>query len=129
MHRYQQTDSTTSLLKGKLRLLYETVSGNTDTLANGNRGADDYFSSDLDDQTVHNFWSRFNKPVLVLHSEKDEFVPARVDQAAINKKYQAASSLVSPLSGLIPGTGHTVLQEEARDWLAGRVVEFLRTLS
>lgn len=92
-------------------------------------GADDYFSSDLDDQTVHNFWSRFNKPVLVLHSEKDEFVPARVDQAAINKKYQAASSFVSPLSGLIPGTGHTVLQEEAREWLAGRVVEFLRTLS
>lgn len=110
-------------------LLHEIASGNTDTLANRHRGADDYFSSDLDDQTVHNFWSRFNKPVLVLHSEKDEFVPARVDQAAINKKYQAASSFVSPLSGLIPETGHTVLQEDAREWLAGRVVEFLRTLS
>lgn len=91
------------------------------------RGADDYFSSDLDDETVAGFWGRFSKPVLVLHSEKDEFVPPRVDQAALNRKYQAASPFVSPLSGLIPGTGHTVLQEEAREWLAKRVIEFLRT--
>ncbi|UKZ81272.1 hypothetical protein TrVFT333_009044 [Trichoderma virens FT-333] len=92
-------------------------------------GADDYFSSDLDDQTVNKFWSRFSKPVLVLHSEEDEFVPARVDQAALNKRYQAASSFVSPLSGLIPGTGHTVWHEEAQEWLAGRVIEFLQTLT
>ncbi|KAL7947344.1 hypothetical protein V8C42DRAFT_317522 [Trichoderma barbatum] len=92
-------------------------------------GADDYFSSDLDDQTVNKFWGRFSKPVLVLHSEQDEFVPPTIDQAVLNKRFQAASSFVSPLSGLIPATGHTVLQEEAREWLAGRVVEFLRTLT
>lgn len=67
--------------------------------------------------------------MLVLHSEKDEFVPETVDQAALNKKYQAASPFVSPLSGLIPGTGHTVLQEEAREWLAAKVIEFLRTIT
>jgi pimeloyl-ACP methyl ester carboxylesterase len=83
----------------------------------------------LDDQTVNNFWGRFDKPVLVLHSEKDEFVPPKLDQAALNRKFQAASPFVSSLSGLIPGTGHTVLQEEAREWLAGRVVEFLRTIT
>ncbi|KAM0254313.1 hypothetical protein ACHAQJ_006899 [Trichoderma viride] len=92
-------------------------------------GADDYFSSDLDDQTVNKFWGRFNKPVLVLHSEKDEFVPPKVDQAALNRRYQAANPFVSSLSDLIPGTGHTVLQEEAREWLAGKVVEFLRTIT
>lgn len=103
--------------------------GNTSPLINPSRGADDYFSSDLDDQTVNKFWGRFSKPVLVLHSEKDEFVPPKVDQAAMNKKFQAASSFVSPLSGLIPGTGHTVLGEEAREWLAARVIQFLRTLT
>ncbi|KAH6604284.1 hypothetical protein Trco_007730 [Trichoderma cornu-damae] len=91
-------------------------------------GADDYFSSDLDDQTVKKFWGRFDKPVLVLHSEKDEFVPPKVDQAALNKKFQQASPFVSSLSGLIPETGHTVLQEEAQEWLAERVIDFLRTL-
>ncbi|KAK5988917.1 UPF0613 protein PB24D3.06c [Cladobotryum mycophilum] len=92
-------------------------------------GADDYFSSDLDDETVKEFWSRFKKPVLILHSEEDEFVPLRIDQAELNKKWQQAGPLVSPLSGLIPGTGHTVLQEQAREWLAERVMQFLRTLN
>lgn len=92
------------------------------------RGDDDYFSSDLDDETVSRFWGRFKKPVLVLHSEKDEFVPASIDQAMLNKKFQDANPVISSLSGLIPDTGHTVLQEEARQWLAERVKQFLVTL-
>ncbi|PHH87586.1 hypothetical protein CDD83_8664 [Cordyceps sp. RAO-2017] len=94
-------------------------------------GDDDYFSTDLDDETVKRVWARFEKPVLVLHSEKDEFVVegGPIDQSAQNKRYRDANPLVSPLSGLIPGTGHTVLQEEARQWLAVRVEEFLRTLN
>ncbi|PHH75155.1 hypothetical protein CDD80_2595 [Ophiocordyceps camponoti-rufipedis] len=91
-------------------------------------GDDDYFSSDLDDETVLRVWGRFTKPVLVLHSERDEFVPQQIDQAGLNAKYRGANSMVSGLSGLIPGTGHTVLDEEARQWVAKRVDEFLRTL-
>ncbi|KAL6871921.1 hypothetical protein J3F83DRAFT_733115 [Trichoderma novae-zelandiae] len=91
-------------------------------------GADDYFSSDLDPSTVSEFWGRFDKPVLVLHSEQDEFVPPSVDQKQLNDLYKTLNKHVSPLSGLIPDTGHTVLQEEARQWLAGRVIEFLRTV-
>ena len=91
-------------------------------------GDDDYFSSDLDDDRVSQIWKMFKQPVLVLHSEEDEYVPSDVDQAGLNKRYQDQNPLVSPLSGLIPGTGHTVLQEEARSWLAKRVVEFLETL-
>jgi pimeloyl-ACP methyl ester carboxylesterase len=97
-------------------------------LTRSDRGDDDYFSSDLDDQTVSRIWGYFDKPVMVLHSEKDEYVPDTIDQAALNKRYQAANPVVSSLSDLIPGTGHTVLGGEARDWLARRVEEFLRQL-
>ncbi|KAM5345372.1 hypothetical protein ACJ41O_011234 [Fusarium nematophilum] len=91
-------------------------------------GDDDYFSSDLDAETITKFWSRFEKPVLVLHSEKDEYVPDRIDQAAKNKQYREANPVVSPLSGLIPGASHTVDQPEAQEWLSKRVLEFLGTL-
>ncbi|KAG5921269.1 hypothetical protein E4U61_006964 [Claviceps capensis] len=91
-------------------------------------GDDDYFSSDLDDETVRKFWSRFNKPVLVLHSGNEENCPEFVDQAKENQRYQKANPMVSPLSGLIPGAGHQVLEKSARDWLAQRVLEYLRAL-
>lgn len=92
------------------------------------RGDDDYFSSDLDDETVARFWGRFTKPVLVLHSAEDEFIPPDYDQEALNKRYREANPVVSPLSGLIPKTGHTVLQDEARKWLSDKVSQFLGTL-
>lgn len=55
-------------------------------------------------------------------------MPEDVDQAVLNKRYQEAGSMVSSLSGLIPGTGHTVLETEAREWLSKRVGEFLETI-
>ena len=89
------------------------------------RGDDDYFSSDLDDETVARVWGRFTKPVLVLHSEKDEFVPSHVDSAALNKRYRDANPVVSSLSGLVPGAGHTVQNDQGRAWLAQRVQAFI----
>lgn len=74
------------------------------------------------------YWGRFKKPVLALHSGKDEFVPGSIDQAALNKRYREASPMVSDLSGLIPGAGHAVLQEDSREWLGAKVVEFLKTV-
>jgi pimeloyl-ACP methyl ester carboxylesterase len=91
-------------------------------------GDDDYFSSDLDDAVVAKFWSRFKQPVLVLHSAEDEFIPEHVDQVALNKRYRDANPNVSSLSGLIPGTGHTVREPEARELLAQKVAEFLETV-
>jgi len=91
-------------------------------------GDDDYFSADLEDAKVRKYWGRFKAPVLVLHSEKDEFVPDEIDQVALNRRYKEASPMVSPLSDLIPNTGHTVLEDEAREWLGKKVCEFLETL-
>jgi pimeloyl-ACP methyl ester carboxylesterase len=93
------------------------------------RGDDDYFTSTLDDATVKRVWGRFKKPVLVLHSEKDEFVPARVDPAALNKRYQDANPVVSKLSGLVPGAGHTILNDEGRQWTVQRVQAFLEEIA
>lgn len=92
------------------------------------RGDDDYFSSDLDDETVKKFWGRFTKPVLVLHSAKDEYIPPFVNQEEMNKRYRAQNPLVSELSGLIPGAGHGVDEPEAQEWLAKTVIEFLKTV-
>mgnify|MGYP001006492127 CR=1 FL=1 len=74
------------------------------------------------------YWSRFNKPVLVLHSANEEHVPDFVNQVTENQRFQKANSTVSPLSGLIPEASHQVLEDSAREWLAQRVVEFLQTL-
>ncbi|ATY67430.1 hypothetical protein A9K55_000059 [Cordyceps militaris] len=91
-------------------------------------GDDDYFSSDFDEATRNRFWGRFTKPVLVLHSEEDEYVPAHVNQDALRKLYHAASPLVSPLSGSIPDATHAVANTAGREWLAKTVVKFLQTL-
>ncbi|KAM3447051.1 hypothetical protein MY3296_009095 [Beauveria thailandica] len=91
-------------------------------------GDDDYFSSDLDQATREKFWGRFTKPVLVLHSEDDEYVPAHVSQDALRKLYRAASSLVSPLSGSIPDATHAVANTAGQEWLAKTVVKFLQRL-
>ncbi|KFH41779.1 hypothetical protein ACRE_075000 [Hapsidospora chrysogenum ATCC 11550] len=91
-------------------------------------GDDDYFSADLEDEKVRRHWGRFEKPVLVLHSGEEEFVPKSIDQVALNKRYQDASPMVSRLSGLIPGAGHAVEDDAAREWLAVRTAEFLETL-
>ncbi|KAL6901052.1 DUF1749 domain-containing protein [Trichoderma evansii] len=93
------------------------------------RGDEDFFSSDLDETMVKTIWSRFDKPVLVLHSEKDENVPRNVDQKKLNKLYQQAGAQVSSLSDLIPNTGHTVRRDSAREWLGERVIKFLETLA
>ncbi|PHH83726.1 hypothetical protein CDD82_3800 [Ophiocordyceps australis] len=91
-------------------------------------GDDDYFSSDLSNKTVVDFWKRFQKPVMVLLSEKDEFVQvSKKDQL---QRYQEANpEWVSPLSGLIPNATHSLWEDAAaHDWVAERVVAFLKTL-
>jgi pimeloyl-ACP methyl ester carboxylesterase len=95
----------------------------------GSSGDDDYFSSDLDDKFIARVWGRFRQPVMILHSAADEFVPRTVSQEELNAKWAAKNALISPLSGLIPGANHTVLGEDARQWLAVRVHEFLKTLN
>lgn len=91
-------------------------------------GDDDYFSSDLEQDTVSKVWSRFDKPFLVLHSDEDEFVPSHIDKKGLVESWRKANSRMSALSGTIPGANHTVDAEESRQWLAATVTEFLKCI-
>ncbi|KAL2256756.1 hypothetical protein VTK26DRAFT_1179 [Humicola hyalothermophila] len=90
-------------------------------------GADDYFSSDLDDEKLKTIWGRLEQPVLILPSERDEWVPETIDVAGMVSKWKSfcKPGIASELSGLIPGAKHTVDDPEGQKWLADRVAAFL----
>jgi pimeloyl-ACP methyl ester carboxylesterase len=93
----------------------------------GHRGDDDYFSSDLSDDRLAAIWGKLEKPVLILPSEKDEWVPAGTNVMGLVRKWMGfcKRGIVSELSGLIPGANHRVDNEAGQQWLADRVARFL----
>ncbi|KAK1835107.1 hypothetical protein QBC39DRAFT_419613 [Podospora conica] len=93
-------------------------------------GDDDFFSSDLGDEEVKRVWGAFKKPVLILPSGEDEWVPKGVDVHGMLGRWRAAcgEGIASELSGLIPGANHRVDGEEGQKWLSERVVRFLKEL-
>ncbi|GAB1320454.1 hypothetical protein MFIFM68171_10664 [Madurella fahalii] len=90
-------------------------------------GDDDYFSSDLPDEKVADIWGKLEQPVLILPSEKDEWVPKKIDVVGLVKRWKSfcKPGIVSGLSGLIPGANHRVEDAAAQEWLAERVAGFL----
>ncbi|KAI8634628.1 dolichol-phosphate mannosyltransferase [Xylariaceae sp. FL1651] len=93
-------------------------------------GEDNYFSPDLPDEVAGPYWKRVDRPLLILHSGNDEFVPNSTDkQGLINRwKGLCKPGVASELSGTIPGAGHRVEEPEAEEWLGNTVVDFLRNL-
>ncbi|EFX03823.1 duf1749 domain containing protein [Grosmannia clavigera kw1407] len=96
----------------------------------GKNGDDDYFSTDLPDERLAASWGAFNKPVLVLPSGKDEYVPQTIDVPANIARWKTfcATGIYSDLSGLIPGASHSVEQPDSQLWMADRVIRFLASL-
>ncbi|KAK0711252.1 duf1749 domain-containing protein [Lasiosphaeris hirsuta] len=93
-------------------------------------GDDDYFSSDLPNDTVATFWGRLQQPVLIVPSGMDEYVPASVDVGGLIDRWKSfcKPGMASDLSGLIPGANHRVDDGSAQEWLAGRVADFLASI-
>ncbi|KAI0115978.1 dolichol-phosphate mannosyltransferase [Nemania sp. FL0031] len=93
-------------------------------------GEDNYFSPNLPDKLAASYWKRIDKPLLILHSGSDEFVPKSVDtQALINHWRELCKpGVTSELSGVIPGAGHRVEEPEAEEWLCDTVVKFLQCI-
>ncbi|KAH8909549.1 DUF1749-domain-containing protein [Coniochaeta sp. PMI_546] len=91
-------------------------------------GDDDYFSSDLPDDKVAEIWKEIGSKILIVPSGKDEHVPDHIDVAGLVRKWISACrpGIASELSGLIPGANHRVEQAGAQQWLAERVVGFLK---
>ncbi|KKY23572.1 putative dolichol-phosphate mannosyltransferase [Phaeomoniella chlamydospora] len=93
-------------------------------------GDDDYFSSDLSDETLKGTFGKLSKPTLILHSDDDETVDPKLDKVALIKKWAsfAPQGTVNELSGTIPGASHAVKQPESRVWFAETVEKFLKTV-
>lgn len=73
-------------------------------------GDDDYFSSYLTDDDLRSTYGKFDKPLLVLYSASDEYVPEFVDKELILKRFQAATTpgMWSPYSRLVDGGLHAL---------------------
>ncbi|KAI1268307.1 dolichol-phosphate mannosyltransferase [Xylariaceae sp. FL1019] len=94
-------------------------------------GEDNYFSPNLPDEVASQYWNRVDKPLLILHSGSDEFVPETVDKAGLVERWRAmcAPGIVSELSGTIPEAGHRVEEADAENFLCNTVEQFLRTIA
>lgn len=68
--------------------------------------------------------------MLILPSEKDEWVPERIDVMGMVNRWKSfcKPGIASELSGLIPGANHRVEDPAGQEWLADRVTRFLAGL-
>ncbi|KAK3295890.1 uncharacterized protein B0H64DRAFT_396747 [Chaetomium fimeti] len=93
-------------------------------------GDDDYFSSDLPDDKLAAVWGKLEQPVLIVPSQKDEWVPTTIDVMGLVEKWKSfcKPGIGSELSGLIPDANHRVDNDAGQEWLADRVARFLAEL-
>lgn len=93
-------------------------------------GDDDFFSSDLEDETLLKSFGQLDKPTLIMPSEKDEMVPPNIDKEGLLKRWSGAAKedVVSGLSGVIPGADHALSEEMAVIRFLDRVMRFLKGL-
>ncbi|KAI1276519.1 hypothetical protein F5Y07DRAFT_366125 [Xylaria sp. FL0933] len=93
-------------------------------------GEDNYFSPDLPDDVAGSYWKRIDKPLLILHSGNDEFVPKSVNKEELVSHWRelCKPGIASELSGIIPGATHRVEEPEAEEWLCGTVSKFLQSM-
>lgn len=99
-------------------------------------GEDDYFSSDLEDQTLRNTFGKVKVPMLVLYGEKDEFVPEGVDKRGLVSRWmrvvEESGGVVDAQSKeLLGGASHNLNgdDEEVVQELVKRVKGFLAGLA
>ncbi|KAI3337099.1 dolichol-phosphate mannosyltransferase [Xylariaceae sp. AK1471] len=93
-------------------------------------GEDNYFSPKLTDEVAASYWKRVDKPLLILHSGNDEFIPKSVDKEGLVNHWRklCERGIASELSGTIPGAGHRVEEAEAEKWLCDTVTKFLQNI-
>lgn len=65
---------------------------------------------------------------MVVPSAEDEYIPKTVDFEKLLAKWKSFCPAMSDLSGRIPWANHTVDPPASQEWLADRVVSFLKSL-
>ncbi|KAL2201226.1 hypothetical protein P885DRAFT_56640 [Corynascus similis CBS 632.67] len=90
-------------------------------------GDDDYFSADLPDSKLRKTWGKLEQPILIVPSEKDEWVSPDADVMGLVARWKSfcKPGIASDLSGLIPNANHRVDNEPGQRWLSDRVAHFL----
>ncbi|KAI0389829.1 dolichol-phosphate mannosyltransferase [Xylariaceae sp. FL0594] len=90
-------------------------------------GEDNYFSPHFPDAVAAPYWKRIDKPLLILHSGNDEYIPESVDKDGLIRHWSGLCQpgIASDLSGTIPGATHRVEEPEAEEWLCNTVAKFL----
>lgn len=94
-------------------------------------GDDDYFSSDLTDETLQRTFGKISKPVLVLENDNDEFVPKTIDKRALLERWKTFSNPAywSKHSGWVAGASHVVSEPEGQQNLNKLVISFINEFS
>ncbi|VEU24239.1 DEKNAAC105352 [Brettanomyces naardenensis] len=90
------------------------------------RGDDDFFSPDLTADDLATTFGKFDKPLLVLYSGDDEFVPEDVDKEEVMRRFSAAAkNSWSEYSKIVKGGSHNLKDEEPAADAVDVVVKFL----
>lgn len=100
----------------------------------GGRGKEDFFSSDLTDEQLDQAFSGLRKasvPVLLIMSEKDEYVPSGIDKHRLLERFaQALTPSAKDSKGSLvqchvaPGADHSITQEAEMQRFTDMLVEF-----
>ena len=96
-------------------------------------GAEDFFSSDLDDVALKDIFAGLREsevPILFLMSGKDECIPKHVKLASLTERFVEAASSESakPRSEILPTAGHSVEDKQGKEDLIRCVVDFVSSL-
>ncbi|CAK9437062.1 uncharacterized protein LODBEIA_P15090 [Lodderomyces beijingensis] len=81
------------------------------------RGDDDFFSSYLTQEDLKETFGKVSKPLLLLYSGSDQFVPAHVDKQQVFENFEKATpaSYWSKYSRIIPGGTHDLGEGSEKD--------------
>ncbi|KAF8245273.1 DUF1749-domain-containing protein, partial [Wilcoxina mikolae CBS 423.85] len=104
--------------------------------ANGKpQGSEDFFSSDLNDETLAETFGKIPKdtPILALYSGDDQCVPPDVDKEKLVRRWNsvAEASGVNFKASVVPGASHNIadVPAEVLEDFVGRVSGFLESVS
>ncbi|KAG0261446.1 hypothetical protein BG011_001037 [Mortierella polycephala] len=88
-------------------------------------GDDDMFSSDIPVETMRALFSQVKVPLMMVHSGRDEYIPAHVDKKLLVSKFDAACP-TSLGSAVLPAADHAISDLPSQAKLCEVVLHFMQ---